>query len=192
MTIYRRSGLNLVTRRPVATLIICVAFILVLQLVLLLSWDTGEPPKPRAPVSAQSSSNSIKQKLPVARKEGGRTLGLDPDLEARYIMDSQGMFTCLGTSQLIPYSMVNDDYCDCEDGSDEPSTSACPDTFFFCSSPISSPTTIPSSRVNDGVCDCCDGSDEYKGVHLLDRPCRDRQEVLGRFLPPCPNTCNTM
>jgi len=185
MTIYRRSGINIVTRRPVATLIICVAFILVLQLILLLTWDTGEPPKPVAPI--QSSRNNIKQKLPVARKEGGKTLGLNPTLEARYIMDSKGMFACLGNNHQIPYSMLNDDYCDCEDGSDEPSTSACPETFFFCST--TSSTSIPSSRVNDGVCDCCDGSDEYKGVHLLDRPSRERQEVIGRYLPPCPNTC---
>ena len=184
MTFYKRSGLNHLTRRPVATLVICVAFILVLQLVLLLSWDTGERTKPRAPVQSSSNSN---HKLPVAKKEGGRILGLNPALESRYMMDQEGMFSCLGTTQQIPYSMVNDDYCDCNDGSDEPSTSACPDTSFYCSS--SSSTTIPSSRVNDGVCDCCDGSDEYKGVKLLDRPVRDRQEVLGRFLPPCPNTC---
>jgi len=187
MTIYRRSGINLVTRRPVATLIICVAFILVLQLIILLSWDMGESTKHRAHV--QSSVKAV-QKLPVARKEGGRILGLNPALEASYVTNSEGMFTCLESKELILYSMLNDDYCDCEDGSDEPSTSACPDTFFFCST--SDTTAIPSSRVNDGVCDCCDGSDEYKGVKLLVRPVRDMQEKLGRFLPPCPNTCHVL
>ena len=188
MTIYRRSGIHLVTRRPVATLIICVAFILVLQLIILLSWDTGETPRPRAPL--QNNAVNVAQKLPVARKEGGRILGLNPALESSYTMDSQGMFECLESKELIVFSMVNDDYCDCKDGSDEPSTSACPGTFFFCST--SGTTTIPSSRVNDGVCDCCDGSDEYKGVKLLDRPVRNMQEKLGRFLPPCPNTCHEL
>eukprot|EP00092_Neocalanus_flemingeri_P006372 GFUD01006861.1.p1 GENE.GFUD01006861.1~~GFUD01006861.1.p1 ORF type:complete len:189 (-),score=51.42 GFUD01006861.1:288-854(-) len=188
MTFYRRAGLNYLTRRPVATLVICVAFILVLQLVLLLSWDTGDKAKPRAAIISSSSiNNNNKPSLPVAKKEGGRILGLNPALESQYLEDTEGMFSCLGSSQEISYSMVNDDYCDCQDGSDEPSTSACPNTVFFCSSPSS--TTIPSSRVNDGVCDCCDGSDEYKGVQLLDRPARARQEVIGRFLPPCPNTC---
>ena len=43
--------------------------------------------------------------------------------------------------------------------------------------------------MNDGVCECCDSSNEYKGVHLLDKPRRERQEVIGRYLPPCQNTC---
>lgn len=186
MTFHRKSGLNYLTRRPVATLVICVAFILMLQLIILLSWDTGDKPS-RKPILQDTSS--INSKLPVAKNEGGKMLGLNPDLKSQYIMDNDGMFTCLASKEKISYDMVNDDYCDCKDGSDEPSTSACSDTSFYCSFYKVKPTIIPSSRVNDGVCDCCDGSDEYKGVHLLDRPSRERQAVLGRFLPPCPNTC---
>lgn len=29
-------------------------------------------------------------------------------------------FTCLDGSRTIPFDRVNDDYCDCKDGSDEP------------------------------------------------------------------------
>ena len=70
-------------------------------------------------------------------------------------------FTCLDSSASFPSSRVNDDYCDCADGSDEPGTSACPNSSFFCPNRGASSLTIHSSRVNDLICDCCDGSDEW-------------------------------
>ncbi len=88
------------------------------------------------------------------------------------------LFACIGSRQIIEISRVNDDFCDCLDGSDEPGTSACSgigQAEFLCHnnpSLISSdgalvpgaPHWIPSSRVNDGLCDCCDGSDEGEGI----------------------------
>jgi protein kinase C substrate 80K-H len=38
------------------------------------------------------------------------------------LYDPSKDFTCLDGSQLLSFSSVNDDYCDCADGSDEPGT----------------------------------------------------------------------
>uniref|UniRef100_A0A0N5ADW0 Glucosidase 2 subunit beta n=1 Tax=Syphacia muris TaxID=451379 RepID=A0A0N5ADW0_9BILA len=70
-------------------------------------------------------------------------------------------FTCFDGSKTIDFSKVNDDFCDCLDGSDEPGTSACQKGVFHCMNLGYKPEDIPSSRVNDQICDCCDGSDEW-------------------------------
>lgn len=77
--------------------------------------------------------------------------------------------------ELISFDKVNDDYCDCMDGSDEPGTNACPNGIFYCMAQIEQgkyKKSISSGKVNDGICDCCDGSDEWRRVVLpfhLDR-----------------------
>lgn len=75
-----------------------------------------------------------------------------------------GEFACLDKTQVIPSSSLNDDFCDCKDGSDEPGTSACENGRFFCENVGSKPKTISSMFVDDGVCDCCDGTDEDREV----------------------------
>ncbi|XP_073952724.1 uncharacterized protein [Choristoneura fumiferana] len=82
----------------------------------------------------------------------------------KYRPNSKGQFKCLKAEQYIPFEQVNDDYCDCEDSSDEPSTSACINGTYYCDTQSNNkrvpPNAVPSSKVNDGICDCCDGSDE--------------------------------
>ena len=59
---------------------------------------------------------------------------------------------------------INDDYCDCMDGTDEPGTSACSNGKFYCENAGHQAKVIDASKVMDGICDCCDGSDEGEGV----------------------------
>jgi len=88
--------------------------------------------------------------------------GLERSLASLY--DPAKDFTCLDGSSTIPFNQVNDDYCDCADGSDEPGTSACPNGKFFCRNAGHAAHYVLSSRVNDGICDCCDGTDEGEGA----------------------------
>ncbi|CCG20646.1 hypothetical protein CORT_0A02550 [Candida orthopsilosis Co 90-125] len=86
------------------------------------------------------------------------------------LVDEKGVkyWHCLNdTSIRLSYDQINDDVCDCPDGSDEPGTNACPNPpfKFYCRNEGHFPNYIDQFKLNDGVCDydlCCDGSDEYK------------------------------
>ena len=46
--------------------------------------------------------------------------GVQPELASKYEPSGDGKWTCLDGSKIIDFDRVNDLYCDCPDGSDEP------------------------------------------------------------------------
>ncbi|KAF1327755.1 Glucosidase, partial [Globisporangium splendens] len=87
--------------------------------------------------------------------------GISPELQRR--LTGVSSFTCDSGSKKFDVARINDNYCDCADGSDEPGTSACSHTtaVFHCANAGFFSQDVPTSHVNDRICDCCDGSDEY-------------------------------
>lgn len=117
----------------------------------------------------------------VASTSSGFILGVAPEKEGSY---AGKVFLC-GNAVEVPAAAVNDNYCDCADGSDEPSTGACSGqdaTLFHCHNEGSVSKLIYASHVGDGICDCCDGSDE---ADLAARrpgrvaPCENRCAIEG-------------
>ncbi|TMW69713.1 hypothetical protein Poli38472_001869 [Pythium oligandrum] len=100
--------------------------------------------------------------------------GVTPELQKK--LASASTFVCDGGARKLPIERLNDNYCDCDDGSDEPGTSACShtDARFHCINEGYFSKNLPTSRVNDQICDCCDGSDEYASG------------------TPCPVTCKSL
>lgn len=102
--------------------------------------------------------------------------GVSPEQESLYKPDENGMFACLkNTDVKISMDQINDNYCDCPDGSDEPGTSACGNGLFYCKG---NGEFISTEFVDDGICDydlCCDGSDEISGI-CVDK-CAEAREL---------------
>eukprot|EP01041_Mallomonas_annulata_P004850 gene4850-9668_t len=107
----------------------------------------------------------------------GQTISIELHLKGAnpqsYDKMSAETFICDSGSVHLNRSQINDNFCDCQDGTDESGTSACISGHFHCINRGYKIVKIPSSRVDDGLCDCCDGSDEG-------------------YLTKCPNTCESV
>eukprot|EP00960_Hanusia_phi_P065285 766053-Hanusia_phi.AAC.3 len=97
--------------------------------------------------------------------------GVQP--EDAHLYAKKDMFTCKDGSSTFSFDKVNDEFCDCNDGSDEPGTAACANGVFWCANKGWKAKLLFSSRVNDGVCDCCDGSDEHSGIVSCANRCQE-------------------
>ncbi|KAL2022043.1 hypothetical protein VTK56DRAFT_6283 [Thermocarpiscus australiensis] len=130
--------------------------------------------------------------------------GVGPEFAKYYT--SKTKFTCISNPSIaLDPSQVNDNSCDCPDGSDEPGTAACshidplspeqplPGSAtgttnsshalpgFWCANAGHIGSYLPFMYVNDGVCDyelCCDGSEEYANVGGV--KCENRCEAIGK------------
>ncbi|TYJ00932.1 hypothetical protein E1A91_A13G119200v1 [Gossypium mustelinum] len=116
-------------------------------------------------ISSRESSSSI---------PSNSFIGIPPQDEDYF---KREIIKCKNGSKKFTKSQLNDDFCDCPDGTDEPGTSACPLGKFYCKNIGHAPSFLYSSRVNDGICDCCDGSDEYDGKVKCPYTCHEAGKV---------------
>lgn len=143
---------------------------------------------------ARASSRAVRVILTCALASRALAItvrGVEPARASAYILSRSGdaarkTFSCDDGGREIAFARVNDDYCDCADGSDEPGTSACAgrgDAGFYCVNAGAAPKRVSSTRVDDGVCDCCDGSDEAGKMRVVcentcTKEARARREAL--------------
>ena len=105
-------------------------------------------------ISKLNNDNSDKNKINILTNN-------DFNLNQIYIHKINSThFSCDDNKKILSIDKFNDNYCDCEDGSDENLTNACLNGKFYCNNYLYYPKVISTSKINDGICDCCDGTDE--------------------------------
>jgi len=181
-------------RRPIVTVVILAGFVLVVQMILMLILNSENDQVTSQNENAyQGAKNKIgkvwKKRAKVPSQGLGRILGVLESDQSKYLPTKEHNFRCLNIDQEIDFDRLNDDYCDCTDGSDEPSTSACAalGSTFQCK--YGGGKSIPSSRVNDGVCDCCQGEDEYLHLPVVLSNNKHTQSLLFDSAIFCKNLC---
>jgi Glucosidase II beta subunit-like len=111
--------------------------------------------------------NSMVTPLRVETSLDHRTAGVRSPFNLTFVGNSSTHVICSNGQQ----GVLNDNYCDCPDGSDEVTTSACSHLLvsravFRCEEGANA-TIIYASRVEDGIVDCPNGSDERPNqVHV--------------------------
>eukprot|EP00930_Biecheleria_cincta_P088251 TRINITY_DN77490_c0_g1_i1.p1 TRINITY_DN77490_c0_g1~~TRINITY_DN77490_c0_g1_i1.p1 ORF type:complete len:430 (-),score=72.77 TRINITY_DN77490_c0_g1_i1:232-1521(-) len=132
--------------------------------------------------------------------------GAPRDAQEKYAMQIQAGagFHCFDKSKSFEnFEVVNDDYCDCPDGSDEPGTSACAGIAslalkgFACAwakgGDVASESSVASmgslvgptgivrlGSVNDNICDCCGGEDEWDSDVKCPNRCQELADVAAK------------
>jgi hypothetical protein len=108
-----------------------------------------------SPINLKSHNRSASQDF-VADYIEQHLRGNKPAVSKRHL----NSFKC--TDGSLVEGLLNDDYCDCKDGSDEPLTSAC--SFLHAAVKLfpcpKSNIVLFASRIRDSVKDCPDGADE--------------------------------
>ncbi|XP_062206884.1 glucosidase 2 subunit beta-like isoform X4 [Phragmites australis] len=102
-------------------------------------------------------------------------------LPHRVVSADEAYFTpqviaCRDGSGYFPRNRLNDGYCDCADGTDEPGTSACPEGKFYCRNIGDTPRLLFSSFVNDKIC---------ASLYLLYEQCHTYNMAIQLAYDPC-------
>ena len=111
---------------PFVLVVILAAFVIVFQLLIMFN-NNDEIEALEQKLKTLKISKPQHHRRPLAQ-----IIGIDPKLRRFYVPTDKNKFVCLNSNQEIPFDWVNDDFCDCPNGSDEPATGACQKNPFYC------------------------------------------------------------
>lgn len=150
-----------------------------------------------------NSKKDDKKSKSISVVEITQELGITPALSEKYhqnINQQEKTFSCFDGSKVINLTLFNDNYCDCNDCSDEPGSPASANlasittetkandgsdllSYFYCQNPGYVPELIPRWNVGDGLCNCCDGADEAFNPHAqCTNKCKKLEKKRGKLV----------